>query len=773
MKKNFYKPWLIITSVVGFLSAGYYGYSCADGWWDYSSYSNFAPEAIADESYKPLFYAPYDKFYDSSYMDNATMFNQDIVGQWDDYLNGVMPKKDIEDLLLFSPNSQQTFADFFNQMVKENSEVWDFGNKKLDNFATFLAIAKKVDTYSSDRYDYWDYDQYATAPMQSDLAQDIELYYNNTIKDSDLDAFMKNRMWFQVVKALFYSQDRFAVVDFFNQTSTQQAKNQLYYRALAYVGGAYYQKGDYQNSNLLYAKVFDSCPSLRQMAVYNYRPLTSQELEKTLSLAHENSTKAAILAIDSYYHPHLTSSTLQRIYELDSKSEHLDFVLSRWVNIQEHEILSKQISNFTDQKAYQDHIFESLDNKTLSWINQKAEQPLKLHNPALWYLVSGYFDIFQGNYNKAANNFSLAKDNVKDNELILDQIRIFSLINQVSQIDQLSNQGKQELIPEIDWLLNQLSYYGSLQSGALRFSNAQTYIRDVISRVYNKQGNAVLSEIVKPQVAFYSDLSNTQKMQEFLEKPDLNDWEKVFLKSYYVTLSDIYQNQALLLFYQDKLSESLQVMQKAVTLTKLDYNNKPYSIVYKDFELLGNPFNGKIKDCNDCDHVALQSVKYTKETFLKKLIEMQENIKQDIDVYNNALLVGNAFYNTTYYGNARMFYSSVLLGDNSNFIHDSARKYLLNMDNALKYYNIAFNAATNDEQRAKVTYLMAKIQRNEFYKQSYHNKEYLSSIWADQVAFKAFKGFKELYENYQNTKYYQQVINECGYFKTYVNNKQI
>src|SRR5690606_14267567 len=68
-------------------------------------------------------------------------------------------------------------------------------------------------------------------------------------------------------------------------------------------------------------------------------------------------------------------------------------------------------------------------------------------------------------------------------------------------------------------------------------------------------------------------------------------------------------------------------------------------------ELYGNPFNGTIKDCHDCDHAAPQPVKYTKLSFLEKMLEMKTKLKSGQDVYNNALLLGNAFYNMSYYGN--------------------------------------------------------------------------------------------------------------------------
>lgn len=45
-------------------------------------------------------------------------------------------------------------------------------------------------------------------------------------------------------------------------------------------------------------------------------------------------------------------------------------------------------------------------------------------------------------------------------------------------------------------------------------------------------------------------------------------------------------------------------------------------VVFKD----SIPFNGKIKDCYDCDHEAPQQVKYSKLSFLKKMSEMKNHV---------------------------------------------------------------------------------------------------------------------------------------------------
>src|SRR5690606_12880567 len=191
-------------------------------------------------------------------------------------------------------------------------------------------------------------------------------------------------------------------------------------------------------------------------------------------------------------------------------------------------------------------------------------------------------------------------------------------------------------------------------------------------------------------------------------------------------------------------------------------------IDYKTQELLGNPFNGKIKDCNDCDHSAKQSVKYSQLNFLQKIKEMKAKIAAGEDVYHNALLVGNAFYNASYFGNARPFYNNSIINEYGNSISKEHEKMLYGMDNVQKYYNMAKKAAADNEQKAKMAYMLAKVERNNFYSSTYFMLNEYYYGYGNNVMVRKWGGFEDLKNTYSDTKYYQDVIAECGYFRKYL-----
>lgn len=766
MIKKSLKKWYVVSSLAALLGTGIYTYGCADGWWSYSSISNFTPEAFADESYKPLFFAPYDRFYNGGYMDNSSMFNDDIVAEWTTYLQGKLEQAEVKKYLLSSQENAAEIDQLYANLKGKKSTTWNLKDERIQNFVTFLYHAKAIEMYSNDTYSYWNYESHVATLMEENQADKVEKIYKNL---KSKDAFYANRMWFQVMKAKFYSTNRASAIAFFNESAAKQPKNNLYYRALGYVAGAYYQAGDYDQSNVLYADIFNANPTLRQVALYNYKPRETESVRALVQTIPNKEVQAALWAMQGYYSNAMDA--LKEVVAVDSKSPHANFLLTRWVNEQEASVLQFREESFKTSKEYFGSLKKKIDQPGLDWVKKIAKEE-KVDNPALWYMASGYLAIFQGQYKEADEAFVKAKKEAKGNALVENQIRLFGLINQVSQIKKVDAKAEQAILEDMQWIYNEIIPKANWED-PFRYDYALHWVRQYLAAIYAEQGNNVMSEIMYSNLDFYGKVEHTVKMEQFLLATKKTKFEQLMVDKYQYNLSDIYERRAINLFYQDKIDQAIVEMKKAEPITATyEYSGESYVKTYKNTELLGNPFNGKIQDCNDCDHMAKQSVKYTKLSFLEKIKEMQDKIAQGEDVFNNALLVGNAFYNGTYYGNARVFYYNALVNEYGNFISPSERKYLLNMALAKKYYGLAKKAATTKEQKAKMAYLEAKVERNEFYANQYQNKDYYWGAGWDDPMFKKWKGFQELATLYSDTKYYQDVINECGYFRTYLEKNQ-
>ncbi|MVX35865.1 hypothetical protein [Myroides sp. LoEW2-1] len=769
MKKKYLKNLLLASSFSAVVGVGIYSYACADGYWSYAMTSSFTPEAFVDKSYQPMFFAPYERFYNNQYISNTDVFHNNIVEDWSVYLGNKVSKEAIAYYLLDDSdsenNSRLLYLDLNKKKNKSGKYGLDLKDERVMNFVTFLNIAKRIDAYSSRTYDYWNYSEYVEIPVDNDIVTLSQQFYDKMNKS---DKFFSNRMWFQVLKAKFYSGNRQSVISYFEHTAHKQEKNTLYYRGLGYVAGAYYQAGNYETSNLLYAEIYNAEPQLRQIATYNFKPLDNTAIQRIVEMTDDVNVQTAIWAIMGYYKDEISS--MKQIYAIDPSSPHIDYLLTRWVNVQEQEVNIPTEHRFKSKADYFKSVEGKIDQSTYQWIRDVSNKKQKLHNPVLWKLTLAYLDIFQGSFSSASKYLEDAKALVKsDDVMIQDQIRLFSLINAVSQVEKVDSKVEARLLTEMQWLFQNLNTRD--YSDPFRYEYAAHWVKRFLSTVYKENNNTIMAEVlVSEGPSYYSNLKQSREMEEYLLSKNKSAFEQLFVDSYGFNLSDIYESRALYFFYQDKIEEAIVEMEKAQPVKRKNayFSNEYETLLYKDTELLGNPFNGNIKDCNDCDHQAKQRVKYTKLSFLKKIKEMKDKIAKGEDVYNNALLLGNAFYNTTYFGNARVFYYNSILNEyGSNSISSNNKAILLSMKLAEKYYAIAQKQATTREQKAKLAYFEAKIERNNFYVKEYHSKDYYYGAWGDDIMFKKWKGFAKLKEQYSDTNFYQEVIQECEYFDRY------
>lgn len=265
-----------------------------------------------------------------------------------------------------------------------------------------------------------------------------------------------------------------------------------------------------------------------------------------------------------------------------------------------------------------------------------------------------------------------------------------------------------------------------------------------------------MNEVFNHNSSFYDSEQQLLDMKAFLSKENKTEIEKIGASIYEIKLADINYFQGVKATFENKIPEAIAFMKQADGIQT--------TVFY------GNPFLGNIKDCHDCDHQAPQKKKYSMLDFLIIIQKMQENIAKKVDVYNNSLLLGNAFYNITHFGNGRLFYEGKIAGEGStpDYFRDPIRDMIINCSVAKAYYAKAFQATKNNEQKAKTQYLLAKCERNDYYNKKYYSLNLSTwDIQDDQTNFIAWQGFKNLKANYSKTKYYQEIINECGYFKTY------
>lgn len=753
MIKTFSRKLLLIFSGVLLLSYGVIQ-ACGGGdWfedWYYSYNSNFTPEAFVEESYSPLFLSG-EIFYGIGFDDrHNSRFNDEITSDWENYLKEAMPKETVK-FFLIEESAQDIIAldNYYttqksNQVVAKWATTVALGNERVKRFITFLALAKKTETASL-RKSYWEYDS-SDQKVFTDwkVIRSLEKQYATTTDD-----FMKNRYWFQLMKAYFYSDNKQKAIDFFDQTAQKVEKNTLYYRAFGYCAGVNYSRGNYAVSNYMYSVLFDNCPQMRVVATYSFRPNNENDWNGALALAKNNKEKAALWAIHGYYKDE--QNAVSEIFKLDPGSKHLNYLLTRLINKQENKInVTAADSNDGGKKKV-----VKVDSEVYALVSQIAKSN-QTDQPYLWKIAMGYLQVLKGEHGMADKTFKGVKSELPKTELASNQLRLLQLINNLSQVGKISSSAENALLSDLNWLYITLP---NSENQKFRYYNATEWSKKYLATLYLKKKNFVMSEIFAPKEEFYDSKRNVQAMKEFILKENKSAWEVLAQKIYSTKIEDIENYEAVQATFENNISSAISHLEN--TTEK------------KNMILLANPFNGNIKDCHDCEHQAPQSRKFTALQFLKIVDEMQQKLKANEDVYNNSLLLGNAFYNISFFGNARIYHEGALVGSGSsptNF-RTQMMKMIVDCSTAKQYYKQAYEAASNKEQKAKCLYMISKCERNDYYNTNYYFQDKgWWDIYDSEVNFKAWDSFKALRKEYSDTQYYQEVINECGYFNTYTMN---
>ena len=177
-----------------------------------------------------------------------------------------------------------------------------------------------------------------------------------------------------------------------------------------------------------------------------------------------------------------------------------------------------------------------------------------------------------------------------------------------------------------------------------------------------------------------------------------------------------------------------------------------------------DPFMIHIKDCHDCDFETPHT-KYTKYTFAQKMLDLSQKANSNsIEAAAASFELANGLYNMSYYGNGRMAYTT----RHDNFkpypSENYSQEFTLNMDLAEKYYRRAMELSSNKEFKAKAIFMASKAEQNRYYYTHDRNGE-------DGVDIHPGVYFKMLKDSYADTQYYQDIIKECGYFRTYINKR--
>lgn len=687
--------------------------------------------------------------------ESNTRYNDFIVNEWDAHFNHQFAKPSLQYLLLkATPGQVDSVYRKFTGALKTLPAKYpaistgSVSPKMLTAFYTYLKLAKTCETYAVNEYDPWEKVTPTHAPGNLEAA-----LFNAYNKETD--PFIKERIWFQTVRYYYFAGDsglNTKTVKAFDQFNTHFPKNLTYYRALGYVAGYYYQQKNYALSNYLYSLCYDYTYSLKIPSFWSFHPQNETDWNATLKLAKTPQEKITLWHLLGAQYDE--GRAIKEIVAIDPRSEKLDLLLARLINIREAgsvPVETPPVDSARKARAVNTRLVESIASK-----NNTAK-------PYYWNLAAGYLNFLDSNYTAAGKFYAAAKKQLPASDKMLTaQSKLLDILLYVKTLKKIDATAEARLVEPLNWLANLRD--NKVEVTNLRFTNALTDCNRAIAKLYKKQNNPIKEVCFANDArAFYTDSANITHLINLLNKPVKTPFEQAMLRYYPLGVDNLYYHQGIMLAYR-------QETQKAITWLK---KMKPDSAT-----LPGNPFNGRLVDCHDCDHAAPQKQKFTALSFLQTLNDMQTEIKAGKNIYRNAYLVANAYYNITYYGNARMFYETdpVMPGALSRYYYDGEEKMddrLTSMRIAATYYELARKNAATNEQRARCTFMLSKCALNDIYGDTeFKGGDRFTDLKGNQTVLNAYYNyFTELKEKYNKTAYYKEALKECGYFREYADKK--
>ena len=749
-QNNNFKKYLPFFSIAMFFVGGI-AWACSDDGYGDDSYSSFSPEAFVAKEYSPFFYTPYVGYYTND-VDNNNRFNEQVVQDWYTYFNKKISKNYLEALILHtSYSATDSVYKYWNGQIKylkpglPNFKVVNTEKKLTANFFNYLLLAKACEAFAvKDQYDWWDEKPKAIAlplKFESDLMKAFS---------ASGDPFIKQRLWFQVVRYYYFASQADDIktgkngpklLSFFNRFKDQYPHNLIYTRALAYTAGYYYNIHNYAQSNYIYSLCYDFSFETKIPNKWSFRPQEEKDWRETLALAKTSEEKITLWHLLGLYFDE--SRAIKEIYALNPKSNKLDVLLSRLINIYEQQGYFEQYDTLPNRKP-ESEILEQVGH--IASANNTS-------NPAYWNLAAGYLYMLNKNLSQAKKFYDAAAPQVQSkNRLLSAQYKILNWTLYLQNLKKINRNAETEMTEPLNWLADLKAGKDTIAS--LRFSRTLNETLEKLSKLYLQQNDSLKAEMFKNDINYYVDNNRIEKLKAFLSKPAKSPFENAIIRYYELKLSDLLYHQAVVLTYQEDIDGAIEKMKGSGDTTVL----------------FGNPFNSRLNDCHDCDHEAPQKKKYTALSFLESTRELKEEIKTGKNLFRNNFLLANAYYNISYYGNARVFYQSPITGldaSHPTYINTPFQKMLTSSAIAEKYYLAARNHAQTEEQKAKCTFMASKCERNSTYNTLYFSPDYKQSYPDFIEVIPTGKYFSQLKTQYSNTKYYQEILQECGYFKRY------
>lgn len=741
-----------------------------------------------------------EPFYLTEYVFNNVDENASIgprldnLKEWLQYLDN---KATIDDLEKFIYETDESELKLFEKKLeisdkwKNNSVLLYVEKDKLKRTIEYLLFAKQVEPHVAFATG-WEEPKRDLAAMDLLLSTSIKNYDKTNIK------FFKERYAYQSIRLAHYSKQFEKTLELFNKYfSKSNLKSLMSQWSFGHYAGAVKSLGNVAKSNVLFARLFDICPSRSRQSLISFKfDWQDSLLTEALKECENNHDRVLVYALNAYKNQYFGAEAIKNIYKYEPDSPYLLLILSRAISMLENETLPEK-TPWYGYKGYlnPDYNYGYYRSDSLLYkVVSKIADENKTQKSYLWNFAAGYVSTLQGYTQNVEKYFFEAKRLCPKNNMdFVKRVQIAEVICKINSLVKINKEDEQWIVKDVKWIK------GTESLKKLRSEDALLYIMNTLAKQYWNQGDTLKSHLCfgisgknKPWEEFFTSNSpfryelasdyhkqpieliyKTLKDYEPWYQEETSEWMKFLIENYYYTLKELDLILAKKYIAKGMFEEASEKLKSQKD--EWDYYNQKGDGTQL---FMANPFIIHINDCHDCDFMLKKDTVYTLLSFSKKMIELKYLAETTADKEKSAnyyFMLANGYYNITYYGNSWMVSCFNTRGELSHFYTEGENYDLYDCSRAETYYLKAAKKTTNKEFAAKCYFMAAKCEQNKFYNNERSISEYSTKEDYDRLLkiktenYKTY--FKELANNYSDTGFFKEALKECKYFNYFVTGK--
>ncbi|MCB0712934.1 MAG: hypothetical protein KDD67_11450 [Ignavibacteriae bacterium] len=646
--------------------------------------------------------------------------------------------------------------------------------------------------------------------------------------------FLKLRYGFQVVRLARYAGEYDRVESLYNQYIVpNRTQSPIRYWGLGHVAGAVRLEGDTPRSNYLFSNVFDSCEGNREIALRDFRVKSQEDWRSVYSMAksdHERSRLWLMLGLRSQ---RLDFNYMREMYKLEPSSPQLAMALLRelhriesylYDNIETRDLKVKQRGFFIYNDKYNPetetwseyqtnvevdwgvvevnwgvdysrHISSANNWDTLYFYERENEPQLvekltgreyvqqfrrfvlevakeaNVLEPGLWYMVAGYIDMLDGDYDLADECLEEAKEKVVGNYDLKHQIQLLEYLRQAKSKGGISGNLESHIAESLQWLR---------QKQGKNHHTKYDKVMAALGRQYLIQG-----DVPKAIVAFataHDEVARNMLLDVYATTDDLKSLEEIVASgkmppdlpfdSLGLSAQEIRDIRGTRLMREGKYREAEQLF---TSLPNSYWNDS----TRQETVCFLFTTNYQVVDTNlpnfvvqGTDETSARMNKREFATTLVALLDQAESGKGSDSAY---LQVANLLYNTPYWGYSGVAWDGGLLVL-YRYFHFGPTAYPFNiprvgerMEEAEKYFMELYGSRR--QARSYYEKVMEQTKDRELaahcaYMLDLCDKQPQTSLHPrTEPHTQKREGYELLISKYRDTKYAREVLSQCSVYR--------